>query len=185
MAKRRKLARLRRVETTLVYRLFYPQVPVIICAKLDIDIAAMPANSCISISNQPPVVALALFRHGRTASIIQNSKSFSINWLNFKDGSSEEAILNLANTSKSKARDKLKMNKIEYRLENGLPIISNSEAYATCALQRVIGTGDHNLFIARVQSARASQDFKKYWKFRRYDPILYLGSDKSKPLVTL
>jgi flavin reductase (DIM6/NTAB) family NADH-FMN oxidoreductase RutF len=66
------------VKPTTVYRLFNPQVPVIICSKFKRDIAAMPANSCSPASDSPPLVSLALKKEIKTNRIVRLSSRFSI-----------------------------------------------------------------------------------------------------------
>jgi flavin reductase (DIM6/NTAB) family NADH-FMN oxidoreductase RutF len=174
-----------RVDSKIAYRLFYPQVPLIICSKFRAEIAAMPAVSCVSVSNKPPLLALAIFRISRTGSIIKKSRRFSINWINFRNQKLRKSVVDLAKSGAAEQPDKLKANRVSYRLEKDIPILSDNVAYALCELSRMVRTGDHELFVAKVKDARASNEFRDYWKFKTYKPILYLGSERGKPFTTL
>jgi flavin reductase (DIM6/NTAB) family NADH-FMN oxidoreductase RutF len=180
---------LRHVKPTIVYRLFNPQVPVIICSKFGRDVAAMPANSCSSASDSPPLVSLALKKGIRTNRTVRSSSRFSINWLNFEPESSRRIILDLAKPSDSKnwQIDKLKEHDVPYQIVQEIPVLKDVCAFALCKVQKRIPTGDHDLFIASVSHARAILDFTadEYWRFVAYKPILYVGSIRANPLITL
>jgi flavin reductase (DIM6/NTAB) family NADH-FMN oxidoreductase RutF len=75
-------------------------------------------------------------------------------------------------------RDKLSILHIPYKLVFDAPVLEDSVAYAICETRRVLPLGNHDLFIGHVIGAIASLDFDEYWKFKSYDPILYLGSGK-------
>ena len=55
-----------------------------------------------------------------------------------------------------------------------------SEAIIKCQIIRKHSVGDHDLFIVKVIKAYASQDFKNYWLFKKYEPILYNGLTEDK-----
>ena len=80
------------VEPALIYRLFYPQVPVIVCAKHDEKIAAMTANSVMSVSDRPAMISIAVNSKSRTGLIIRASGKFSINWLSYNAASTNVVI---------------------------------------------------------------------------------------------
>lgn len=167
-----------------VYRLFYPQVPVIICAKSGNQVAAMPAVSFISVSDNPPLVALSVQKKSRTCFVIRSSGSFSANWLD-NDLTHKEYVLDLAKPSKSS--NKLDERAIHYTLRSKTPVLAEAEAFMICRMIRAISCSDHFLFLARVTSARASKDFllNKYWAFKKYKPMLYIGSYEADPIRTL
>lgn len=177
------------VKLTTVYRLFNPQVPVIICSKFRKEIAAMPANSCSSVSNSPPLVSLALKKGIRTNTIVRSSQVFSLNWINFEPESSRRIVLDLAKPSLEKRsyRDKLNEYNIPYRILKGAPVLNNARAFALCRINKQLAVGDHDLFIARVTYARAIRDFTEdeYWRFQDYKPVLYVGSIRRNPLITM
>ncbi len=173
---------LSKVNLSIAYRLFYPQVPLLVCAKFEDKIAAMPANSCMPISTDPPMVALSISCNTRTNSIVSRSRRFSINWINYDEKKLQRAIIELGSglISKKRAPDKLRAVGVEYRLREGIPVVEESEAFELCKVERKSRHGDHDLFVATVLEARGSFDFEKYWKFRSYKPVLYLGSNRKK-----
>ena len=148
----------------------------------------MPANSCSSLSDSPPMVSLALKKGIRTNRIVRSSMTFSVNWLSFASETSKKTVLNLAKSWESdNSPDKLNGYGIAYSLVRGIPVLHDACAYAICKVVRKISAGDHDLFIASVSEARAIADFRNdgYWRFEDYKPILYLGSVRSDPLTTI
>lgn len=149
----------------------------------------MPANSCISVSIKPAMIALAVNKKSRTNTIIRASGKFSLNWLNYKVPRLRSQVLDLARPtdSKDKYGDKLSLKGIPYFIENGLPVLVEADANALCRTVRRIACGDHDLYLAMVIRGRASEDFLsvKYWEFKKYKPMLYLGSAEDNPLTTI
>lgn len=183
-----KAKQLGSVEPSTVYRLFNPQVPVVICSRSGKDVAAMPANSCSSSSDSPPMITVSLRRGTSTNKVLQRSSIFSINWLNFQPKNSRSIILKLSQPSKdSHDPDKLHFYKIPYTLIRKTPVLSQACAYALCRVVKQVRTGDHDLFIAKVVKALALRDFTAdgYWRFEDYKPILYVGSIRDDPLLTI
>lgn len=172
----------------MVYRLFNPRVPVIICSKFGDDIAAMPANSCSSVSDSPPLISVAIKRDTKTSSVLRKSSFLSINWLNFKAEDSSSVILRLSSAvDKNSNHDKLGFYGIPYSIIGQTPVLRQACAYAICGVVKRLRTGDHELFIAKVIKAMAIRDFTNegYWRFKSYKPILYVGSIRRDPFVTI
>lgn len=173
---------MRNVSPKFVYRLFYPQVPTIICAKHRNEVAGMPANSCIPVSDNPPLVSVAINKKSRTNKIMSKASHFSLNWIDYED---KEISKSLALPMKGVGEDKLKDSNVSYYVKNGVPILKNCRAYAICKVEKKIRTGDHDLFIASLIQARASRDFNQTWRFKEYRPLLYLGSESKIEYTTL
>lgn len=167
------------------YRLFYPQVPAIVCAKYRNEIAAMPANSCISLSNSPALVGVAVRSESKTARLLSSSKNFSLSWLTYSK-KAEKYVDQLSSKSPPEP-NKLTALGIPYKTVEGVPVITEAIAFLICHKYSVKRYGDHTLFVGRVKSAKSSRDFSKdnYWRFKEYKPMLYLGSNKKDPFTTL
>ncbi|MDV3292898.1 MAG: flavin reductase family protein, partial [Nitrososphaerales archaeon] len=66
------------------YRLFYPQIAVIIAARTKQRVEAMTINSAISASSDPPRVLCAVKNGASILGIIRKSGRFSLNWMDSK-----------------------------------------------------------------------------------------------------
>lgn len=162
------------------YRLFYPQVPVIISARSSENVAAMPASSCMSVSNNPPLFAVSVRTGSKTDGVLKDSKNFSVNWIGFRERKYIELL-----SKGGDSPDKLSSNEIPNDEVMEAPVLTKAIAYAICRKESVLPIGDHELFVGRVIGAMASLDFDEYWKFRKYRPILYLGSESQKQFASL
>ncbi len=173
------------VSPEICYRLFYPQVPAILCAKREKSVAAMPATSCISISNSPAHVGVSVRAGSKTEKVLSNSSEFSLCWLNYSE-KSKKVITKLSSESPASS-NKLKTLGISYRIIGGVPVLPESEAFVLCQKISSERLGDHVLFVGKVTLANASRDFTAnlYWNFEEYKPLLYLGSNKEQPFSTL
>ena len=152
----------------------------IIAAKSGNEIAAMPANSCMPVSDNPPLIAVSARKGLKTNDVLKKSGRFSINWIDFTD----KNLISLLSQSNN-SQDKLKFLNIPYVEILGAPVLIRAQAYAICDVTKDEEVGDHDLFIASLIGVMASLDFDEYWKFEDYHPILYLGSDFRVPFSTI
>jgi flavin reductase (DIM6/NTAB) family NADH-FMN oxidoreductase RutF len=142
----------------------------------------MPVSSVIPVSDNPARIAVSVNKTLKTNSVLRRASFFSLNWLDFKN---RKLVEKLSKVRLSKTSDKLKSLRIPYEVVLGVPVLKDSLAYMILEKEKIIDVGDHNLFIGRVQGAMASLDFDEYWKFKEYNPILYLGSGRKNSFVTL
>ncbi len=148
----------------------------VIAAKVGKLVAAMPVNSCMPVSDEPPLFAVSIKTTAKTARVVNESRKFSVNWIGF----SERKIINLL-TQSNDSSDKLASLQIPYFQVFNTPVISRAIGYAICETISSRPVGDHKLIIAKVLGAMATLDFDQNWKFEEYQPILYLGSAFRNP----
>lgn len=134
----------------------------------------MPVVSYVSLSSKPPLLGVSCSSESYTYRLAVRSRSFSVCLLNRSMSSSIEY---LATHSGTETRDKLKAAGLDHTSGHSLrvPVIVGSEAAIECKLVSKKTTGDHVLVTGRVVYACASDDFRDYWSFTRYRPILYTG----------
>jgi len=163
-----------KVDPSLVHRLFYPQVPLVLSARSGRRVSAMPVVSYASVSDSPPLVAVSCARGGYTCKLALKAKSFSLCVL---DRSHGDAISRLATVSGAKVKDKLADAGLEYRKGTRLnvPIIEGAFASLECSLAFRKTFGDHVLLVGEVKVAAASGSFRDFWDFHTYRPLLYTG----------
>ena len=100
----------------------------VLSAKSGSAVAGMPAVSCMSVSTEPPLVAVAVGKSLRTIAVMKNANEFlRINWINFR----KRKILELLSTP-AKNVDKLKEAGIPYMRLLGTPVLKDSMAYVIC-----------------------------------------------------
>jgi flavin reductase (DIM6/NTAB) family NADH-FMN oxidoreductase RutF len=164
---------MKRVDPSKVYRLMYPAVPAVIACSDGGQVYAMPAVSVISLSNEPPLVGVSSSPAHSTHKAILKAKRFSLSWFD----SSLAGVLQALGTKPHVEGDKLASAGVEHHSGSVLkvPIPEMAVAFLECALRRRLPTGDHELLVGEVRNARAIGDFRGYWRFREYRPVLYTG----------
>ncbi len=162
------------VDPSLLHRLFYPQVPLVLSAMSGARVSAMPVVSYASVSDSPPLVAVSCARGGFTLKLALKARAFSLCIL---DGSHVDALSRLATVSGAKVKDKLADAGLRYRKGDQLkvPIIEGSVASLECSLAFKKRVGDHTLLVGSVEAASANESFSGFWDFRKYRPLLYTG----------
>ena len=163
-----------KVEDSLIHRLFYPQVPLVLSAEYGGRISAMPVVSYASISDRPPMVAVACSSMGYTCRLALKAKAFSLSVLH-RDH--KEAMSQLATLSGAKLIDKLRGAGLSHERGRVLnvPVIKGSFATLECKLKETKRYGDHLLLVGAVKNANASKAFTEFWDFDEYKPLLYTG----------
>lgn len=162
------------VDTALAYRLFYPGVPALLSAQSGRTVAAMPVISYAQLSEKPPLFGVSCARGSFTLKLASASKAFALSLLDSKHISSFEA---LASRGGRPGSDKLTGAGLKHRRGRKVdaPVLSDSVAALECSLHSTTKFGDHVLLVGKVEAAYASADFRGYWRFSRYRPILYAG----------
>ena len=163
-----------KVDFPLIHRLFYPQVPAVLSSQYRGRVSAMPVVSYASVSDSPPLVAVACNPKSYTCKLILRSKSFSLSLLGRDDTSK---LGTLATTHGGDLADKLASAGLAHRKGTVLkvPVISGARATLECSLRSKHTMGDHVLMVGLVRSANADSAFSDTWDFHRYRPILYTG----------
>jgi flavin reductase (DIM6/NTAB) family NADH-FMN oxidoreductase RutF len=134
----------------------------------------MPVVSYASVSDSPPLVAVACNSKSFTCELALKASSFSLCIL---DRDHANAIAKLATTSGSKVKDKLLDAGLKHRPGSKLkvPVIRGADATLECTLKDHWTLGNHTLLVGQVEAASASDSFDDFWDFQKYHPLLYTG----------
>ena len=163
-----------KVNPSLIHRLFYPQVPAVLSSQYRERVSAMPVVSYASISDSPPLVAVACNPESYTCKLVLKSRVFSLSMLGRED---MPKLGILASTHGGDVVDKLASAGLAHRRGTKLavPVITEARASLECLLRSKQVYGDHLLIVGLVRAARADSSFTDSWDFRSYKPILYTG----------
>ena len=166
--------RWKEIESAKVHRLFYPQVPVVVTAEFQGRVGGMPAIWCMPLSFTPSLVGVAVAPEHETYKMIVGTQAFGMNWLNF---SYAEQVGQLGEISGKEQPDKLSavgLTTVKGK-RTSQPLIKEASAALECRLLKTHRTGTHELLVAEVLTASATEDFDDYWHFSKYNPLLYAG----------
>src|SRR5436309_9291936 len=103
----------------------------------------MTANALCSLSLDPLLALVCFENEARTLPIVREARRFAVNVLSAEQ---EE----MAGVFASKLPESEKLETVDHRLEEGLPIIEGALAWATCDLRELIPGGDHTIAIGEV-----------------------------------
>lgn len=163
-----------KVEPSLIHRLFYPQVPLVLSAMAGRRVSAMPVVSYTSVSDSPPMVAVSSVPSHYTCKLVLEAGCFSLCIL---DRDHAGAIARLASVSGRKVEDKLTDAGLKYSVGEKVkvPVVHDATATLECSLSAKKRFGDHLLLVGEVRAARSTGAFDGFWDFTRYRPLLYTG----------
>jgi flavin reductase (DIM6/NTAB) family NADH-FMN oxidoreductase RutF len=105
----------------------------------------MTANALCSLSLDPLLALVCFENRARTLPIVRETERFAVNLL-----AADQT--ELARVFASKLPESEKLDGVAHRLEQGVPVIEGSLAWATCELHELIAGGDHTIAIGRVIS---------------------------------
>lgn len=143
-----------------VFGRFATGVAVITSAGAGVS-GGMTANALCSVSLDPLLALVCFDNEARTLPIVRESQRFAVNVLTSEQ---EE----LAGVFASKLPESEKLDTVDHRLEDGLPIIEGSLAWATCELRELIPGGDHTIAIGEVTAMGLGRGDPLVWYAGRY-----------------
>lgn len=143
-----------------VFGRFATGVAVITSAGAGVS-GGMTANALCSVSLDPLLALVCFDNEARTLPIVRESQRFAVNVL-----TSEQT--ELAGVFASKLPESEKLDTVDHRLEDGLPIIEGSLAWATCELRELIPGGDHTIAIGEVTAMGLGRGDPLVWYGGRY-----------------
>jgi flavin reductase (DIM6/NTAB) family NADH-FMN oxidoreductase RutF len=103
----------------------------------------MTANAICSLSLDPLLALVCFENRARTLPIVRDAGRFGINVLS-------AAQERLAGVFASKLPESEKLEGVAHRIEQDVPIIEGSIAWAACELRELIPGGDHTIGIGKV-----------------------------------
>jgi 3-hydroxy-9,10-secoandrosta-1,3,5(10)-triene-9,17-dione monooxygenase reductase component len=105
--------------------------------------AGATANALTSLSLEPPLALVCFDLSSRTLKAVRESERFCINML----GSHQEDVSRIFASKRSPSG---KFAEIEYRMEDGVPVIEGCLAHLVCSLDSELRRGDHVVVIGDV-----------------------------------
>jgi len=124
----------------------------------------MTANALCSLSLEPLLVLVCFENRARTLPIVRDSGRFAVNVLN----SAQEE---LAGVFASKLPESEKLEGVAHRIEQGLPVIQGSLAWAACDLRELIAGGDHTIATGEVTAMGLGSGEPLLWYSGRYHAV--------------
>jgi 3-hydroxy-9,10-secoandrosta-1,3,5(10)-triene-9,17-dione monooxygenase reductase component len=143
-----------------VFGRFVTGVAVITAVGPD-GMGGMTANALCSLSLEPLLVLVCFENSARTLPIVREAGRFAVNLLS---ADQEE----LAGIFASKLPEAEKLEGVAHHVEEGVPVIDGTLAWAVCQLEELIAGGDHTIAIGRVSTMGLGNGEPLLWFGGRY-----------------
>jgi len=124
----------------------------------------MTANALCSLSLDPLLALVCFENRARTLPIVRDAGSFAVNIL----AADQEQV---AGVFASKLPESEKLAGVAHRLEQGVPVIEGSLAWAVCELRELIAGGDHTIAIGEVVALGLGDGTPLLWFEGRYHAL--------------
>ena len=110
----------------------------------------MTANALCSLSLDPLLALVCFENRARTLPIVRETERFAVNLL-----AADQT--ELARVFASKLPESEKLDGVDHRLVDDVPVLDGVVAWATCELQELIPGGDHTIAIGQRDRPRAGR----------------------------
>jgi flavin reductase (DIM6/NTAB) family NADH-FMN oxidoreductase RutF len=124
----------------------------------------MTANALCSLSLEPLLALVCFENQARTLPIVRDARRFAVNVLTLEQE-------DLAGVFASKLPESEKLDGVPHRLEDGVPVIEGSLAWATCDLRELIPGGDHTIALGEVQRMGLGEGEPLLWYAGSYHSL--------------
>ena len=124
----------------------------------------MTANALCSLSLDPLLALVCFENRARTLPIVRETGRFAVNLL--ADHQRE-----LARVFASKVPEAEKLDGVDHRLVDGIPVLDGVVAWATCELRELIAGGDHTIAIGSVAGLGLGTGEPLLWYAGRYHSL--------------
>ena len=123
----------------------------IVTTRLDDQIYGLTATAFSSLSVQPPMVFVSIFRKTRTHPMIEQSGVFCINFL-------APDMTHISDRFAGRYPNEERFTGLSYHAEaTGAPVLDEAIAYIDCRVVEGLVTGDHTIFVGQVESANTQR----------------------------
>jgi len=160
------------------YKLLHPCVTVLVASSWNDRSNVMTCAWNMPVSEDPPLVAIALSRESYTNEIIRKSGDFTINI-------PDETLLNalwICGTRSGRKVDKARLAglKLSPAKKVKSPIVEDCIGHLECKLDKFFEVGECTVFIGEVLEAYASREAfsQGIWNVKKIRLPLHLGGDR-------
>ncbi|MFW9905209.1 MAG: flavin reductase family protein [Candidatus Thorarchaeota archaeon] len=159
------------------YRYLYPRLTVIVTSGTLQSPAALTIAWSCPLSINPPLIGILISKKRYSYEIIQQHREFVVNIPNFSQIKESHYIGNISGREEPQ-----KIEKAGFTLETSTrvkpPRITECQINLECKLERIVSTGDHDLFIGKVVFIVINQEIMDEWAFnlRKFQPIYWRQS---------
>jgi flavin reductase (DIM6/NTAB) family NADH-FMN oxidoreductase RutF len=136
----------------------------VVTTRFGDEVSGMTANAVISLSLEPPLVAVSVDKEASMHGYIQEGKCFAINILRLDQ---EELSNRFAQRGPKDFSD------LNVQIaETGAPILSEALAWLDCRLVNTVAAGDHDLILGEPVAGVAAEGTPLLYYGGKYDELV-------------
>lgn len=158
------------------YRLLHPSLTVLLVSKSSEKVNVMACSWCTPVSEDPPLIAVAVSKESLTNQLIRESREFTVN---VPPASMLKQIWK-AGTTSGRRVDKVKALGLKLSSSKAIstPVVEGCLASLECTVVSEVEAGECTLFIGEVKAAYADKNaFRRgLWDLTKAELPLHLGS---------
>ena len=136
----------------------------VVTTRFGDEVSGMTANAVISLSLEPPLVAVSVDKEGSMHGYLREGKCFAINILRLE----QEDLSN-----RFAQRGPKDFSDLDVQVaETGAPILSAALAWLDCRLMDTVAAGDHDLFLGAPLPAVVAEGTPLLYYGGQYDQLV-------------
>ena len=168
------------------YRYLYPRLTVLVSSGTIVRPNALAIAWSTPLSSTPPLIGIMITKKRFSYNIIKTSKEFVIN---IPEISQVEACFHIGSVSGKVESDKVARAgfTVEASEKIEAPRIKECKINIECRLNRIIPTGDHDMFVGQVVNVVIDSEITDDWSFNlnKFLPIYWRQSKSIKETFPL
>ncbi|MFX1285555.1 MAG: flavin reductase family protein [Promethearchaeota archaeon] len=173
-------------DLTAAYRYLYPRLTILVSSGTLKEPNALAIAWSCPLSVEPPLIGVSITKKRFSHQIISQHKDFVVNIPNITQ---VEGVYYIGSISGRKEPQKLKRAGYTVEPSNKInaPRIKECLINLECELQRIIITGDHDLFIGEVVEVVIDDTIINYWAFdlKKFQPLYWRQSRSMEETYSL
>jgi flavin reductase (DIM6/NTAB) family NADH-FMN oxidoreductase RutF len=119
----------------------------IVTTRTDELIYGLTATAFSSLSVQPPMVFVSIYRKTRTHPLIESSGIFCVNFL-------APTMSHVSDRFAGRVPEQDRFSGLRHHKEvTGAPVLDDAVAFVDCRVAETLVTGDHTIFVGQVEAA--------------------------------
>lgn len=145
---------MKRLPAHEAYRTLYPRLTVVVSVSGDRP-NFMTAAWSTPLSKDPPMLGVSVAPERYTHGLVEDAASFGINVVG--EGLLDEAYLFGSESGRDVDKAEESGVDIEEGEELGVPLLADAAAALECRLEETVTTGDHDLFVGRIEGVYVAE----------------------------
>lgn len=165
---------MKRLPVAEAYRTLYPRLTVVVSVEGEDRPNFMTAAWSTPLSKDPPLVGVSVAPKRYTHGLVEEARSFGVNVIG--ENLLDEAFLFGSESGRDVDKAAETGAEVVEGEELSVPLLAEAAAAMECSLEETVTTGDHDLFVGRVEGLYVAEDAMDRGWMRPDTPIYWRDS---------